>query len=149
MAAVSSIVLPDAQATPVNHTFIPLGPDRRNSDVWWFEDQSSAAATPLGFNRLSISLSRSAVTNEPMLTASNRVIRFKGTLHTPIMETLSNNSAGLIPAPTVAYVPFCKVEFTLPERCTLQNRKDLRKYVVGLLGNTLVVDMLENLANVY
>lgn len=144
MTAVTSIVLADALATPVNHTFIPLGPDSKGT--WWFEDQSQA--NPVGFWRISLSLTRAG---NPAAGASavERIARVKVGLHEPVLESLSNNSAGFTPAPTVAYVSRCYTEYVLPERTTLQNRQDLRKMSADLQKNTMVVAMVESLQNVY
>lgn len=143
MSAVTSIALDDAQATPVTHTFIPQGPDANR--VWWFEDMTGET---IGHSRISLSLKRSP-NPAPGSNAANRVSRVVLGVHVPALETLSNNSAGLTPPPTVAYIERCNVEFILPDRASLQNRKDLRKYVAGLLGNTQVIDMVEGLISVY
>lgn len=144
MAAVANIVLPDAQATPVNHTFVPLGPDSKN--VWWFEDQS--AVTPIGYGRVSVSLTR-----PPMAArgtkAEDRVIRCKIGIYTPKLETMSNNSAGYVPAPVVAYQLTFKAEFAIPERATLLDRKDLRKYASAALADVQIVAALEQLQGLY
>lgn len=144
MAAVANIVLADALATPVNHTFIPLGPD--TSGVWWFEDQS--AVTPIGYWRVSIQLVR-AKPPAAGTSASDRIARVKVGLHEPILEVMSNNSAGLVPAPIVAYLPRTLTEYILPERSTLQNRMDLRKMSALLQDDPQVVAMVEALQNVY
>lgn len=146
MAQVAQIVLADAQATPVNHTFIPLGPDANN--VWWFEDQVATAPSPLGYNRLSVSLVRP--TGMSVGTSSqDRLARVKMSIHLPVLETLGNNSAGIVPAPTVAYIPRLNIEYILPERSTLQNRKDLRKFALGLLADVQVVAAVEALQSIY
>jgi len=145
MPAVANIVLADAQGTPVNHTFIPLGQDPNG--VWWFEDQSGSS--PIGYNRLSIQLTRTAPAGNGAQSVSNRVNRVKMGIHTPTLETLGTNDAGITPPPTVSYVNRCNVEFILPERNTLQNRKDLRKYAQFLMADTLVVAVVETLQNIY
>jgi len=145
MPAVASIALDDAQATPVSHTFIPLGPDAKG--VWWFEDQTGTTA--LGYNRISISLVRPSTGTNGSVSKSDRVARVKLSIYTPTMETLGTNDAGVTPPPTVAYVNRVNVEMILPERNTLQNRKDLRKYVQFLMANTQVVAVVETLQNIY
>jgi hypothetical protein len=144
MSAVVSIVLNDAQGTPVAHTFIPLGPDQNG--VWWFEDQTGVA--PVGYNRISMQLVRPA-NQSAGTSAGDRLNRVKVGLHTPKLETLGNNSAGLTPPPTVAYIARCSVEFILPDRSTLQDRKDLRKYVDFLMAETQLTNMVENLQAIY
>jgi hypothetical protein len=145
MSAVANIVLADAQATPVNHTFIPLGPD--TNGVWWFEDQS--ASSPIGYNRISVLLTRPAGPAPGDASSNSRVSRVKIGMHTPKLETVANNSAGLTPPPTVAYIPRVNVEFILPERGNLQDRKDVRKFMANLLSETQVTAMVETLQNIY
>lgn len=144
MSAVANIVLNDAQATPVAHTFIPLGPDVNG--VWWWEDQTGTS--PIGYNRISMSLSRASL-GQPSSNAGERTTRIKVGIHTPKLETLGNNSAGITPPPTVAYIPRCNVEFILSDRSSLQDRKDLRKYADFLLAEAQLTDMVENLRSVY
>lgn len=145
MSAVAAIVLADALGTPVNHTFTPLGPDANG--VWWFEDQSQS--TPIGYWRISLELKRTPPAGNGAASSSNRVNRVVCAMHQPTLETLGTNDAGITPPPTVSYVTRSKTEFILPERNTLQNRKDLRKMMQNLLANTQVVDMVETLQNVY
>lgn len=145
MTAVAAIVLADAQATPVDHTFTPLGPDKNG--VWWFEDQS--LSTPLGYWRISLSLVRSPPAGNGSKSDANRVNRVKMGIHMPTMETLSNSDAGYPPAPTVSYVDRCNMEFILADRDSLQNRKDIRKFAQYLNANSQVVAMVETLQNVY
>lgn len=144
MTAVASIVLADAAGTPVNHTFVPLGPD--TNGVWWFEDQS--AASEIGYNRISLQLVRPG---NPAAGSSsaNRVSRVKIGLHTPILEVLSPNDSGFVPPPQVAYITRFSGEFISPERNALIDRKTCRKFFKNLLDDTQVVGMIENLQNVY
>jgi len=144
MSAVTSIVLNDAQATPVAHTFVPIGPDAQGT--WWFEDQS--ASESISFNRISLSLKRASNPSAGS-NAGQRMNRVTVGLHTPKLETTSTNDAGLTPPPTVAYILRCNVEFILPDRSNLQDRKDLRKFVDFLMAETQLTSMVENYQNVY
>lgn len=145
MSAVSAIVLADALGTPVNHTFTPLGPDADGR--WWFEDQSQS--TPIGYWRISILLKRTAPAGNGQAASANRVNRVTLGFHMPALETLGTSDAGITPPPTVSYVNRSNVEFILPERDSLQERKNLRKMVMNLMANTLVVDAIESLQNIY
>jgi len=137
----SNIVLADAQATPVNHTFIPVGRDKNS--VFWFEDQSAANA--IGFWKISVELTKPP-TPAALTNSSGRTVRARIGLHEPILETVSNNTvSGIAPAPTVSYVPRVFCEFIMPERSSLQNRKDLRKMVALLLAETQMVALVETL----
>jgi len=139
--AASNIVLADAQATPVNHTFVPIGPDA--SKVFWFEDQSQA--TPNGFWKISAELKRPPIAQAGQSSAG-RTYRCKIGLHEPVLETLGTNTvSGIPPAPTVAYVPRVFIEFVVPERSVLQNRKDLRKMAANLLAESQMIALVETL----
>ncbi len=140
MATATNIVIADAQATPVNHTFVPIGKD--DTGAFLFLDQSQS--NEIGFWRIAVLISKP---KPPRVgeTSSQRVTRVKVTLSEPILETLSANAAGYIPAPTVAYVPRTITEYILPERSSLQNRKDLRKMNYLLQNDANIVAVIENL----
>jgi hypothetical protein len=143
--AASNIVLADAQGTPVNHTFVPLGPDR--DGVFWWEDQSQAS--PVGFWRISYQLKRPAV-GAAGTSSNQRTYRATIGMHQPVLENVTNNTvSGIAPAPTVSYVPRSFVEFVMPERSSLQNRKDLRKMVYNLQNESQLVALVETLITPY
>lgn len=145
MPAAANIVLADAQGTPVNHTFIPLGKDALG--VFWFEDQSQSS--PIGYWKISLELKRPLPGAPGQASSTDRVSRVKIALHEPQLETLGTNDNGLTPPATVAYIMRCSAEFILPERGVLQNRQDIRKMMASLLANSLVVAMTETLQPVY
>lgn len=137
----SNIVLADAQATPVNHTFVPIGRDKNG--VFWFEDQSQANA--VGYWRISAALTRPPAPSGNTSSAG-RSYRVRVELHEPVLETVSNSTvSGIAPAPVVSYVPRSFTDFVMPERASLQNRKDLRKMHALLLAESQVTAMIETL----
>lgn len=138
-----NIVLPDAQATPANRTFVPIGRDK--NDTFWFEDQSATNA--IGYWKISVELKRPSSPAAGTPSDGKRVIRAKISLNEPILETVTNATvSGISPAPTVSYVPRAFAEIVMPERATIQNRKDLRKMMAALLVDTQVVSVVENFA---
>lgn len=146
--ALANIVLVDTQATPVTHTFVPVGPDENGVLTW--QDQS--AASPLGYWSIKLDLKIPSLPQAGTVSqATQRVIRPRIELHMPVLENVTNSTvSGIAPAPTVSYV--CRVrngEFIIPERATLQNRKDLRKLYKDLLQDLTVSGMLENLVRPY
>jgi hypothetical protein len=144
MAAVN-IVLADAQATPVNHTFVPLGPDK--DGVFWWEDQS--AASPIGFWRVSYQLKRPPV-GQAGQDSTKRTFRAVIGLHEPLLENVTNNTvSGIAPAPTLSYVPRVFSEFVMPERCALIDRKNLRKMIYNLSNEAQFVSLVESLSMPY
>lgn len=145
MALATAIVLADAQATPVNHTFIPLGPDRNG--VFWFEDQSQAS--PIGFWRISMESKRPGAPAQNDNSAK-RMIRVKIGLHQPVLENVTNATvSGIAPAPTVSYIPRSFAEFIIPERSALIDRQNMRKMMSNLLANAQVVAAAETLASLW
>lgn len=145
MPAAANIVLLDAQATPVSHTFVPLGPDAQGT--FWFEDQS--LASPIGYWRVSLQLKRPP-NPKPGENSDKRVLRAIIGLHEPILENVSNSTvSGIAPAPTLSYTSRCISEYVLPERTTLQNRKDLRKMSSSLQNDALVIALVESLQGIW
>jgi len=140
MATAASIVLADAQATPVNHTFIPIGRDEKN--VFWFNDQSQS--NEIGYWKISVEIIKPKPA-KPGESSASRVTRVKVSLQEPILETLSSNAAGYTPAPTIAYIPRAVMEYVLHERASLQNRKDLRKMAYLLQNDYNIVNVVETL----
>lgn len=136
MAAIAPIVLNDALGTPVAHTFAPA---KSQSDFALLEDR--VAGLYIGFNKLTFSLTRP---KGQVQNTSNRNLRLEIKLETPKMETVSNNTvSGIAPAPTVSYRPVAELIMTFPDRCSLQDRKDMQKYVLQLLSNSFVTDAVE------
>lgn len=145
MALAANIVLADAQATPVNHTFIPIGKDQHN--VYWYEDQSQSNA--IGFWKISIGITKPLPGAPGAKSGADRVIRVKLAIHEPSMETLGTSDSGLPPPPTISYITRSSAEFILPERSSLQNRKDIRKMTGLLVSDAQVIAAVENLIPVY
>ncbi len=141
----SNIVIADAQGTPVNHTFIPMGYDANG--VFWFEDQSAANA--LGYWRISMELKR-PVAPGPRQSAEGRVFRIKFGLHEPILANITNSTvSGVMPAPQLAYTPRSYTEDILPEQCALLDRKNISKMMPLLLQNAQAVSLVETLVLPY
>lgn len=142
MPFLSNVVLADAQATPVNHTFQPVGPDS-NGTVWLYDYSQSNA---IGYWKISIEQKgpKPAAAGD---SSANRVNRVRIGLHEPVLEVPGDSSGtGIMPAPTVAYIPRSFVEYVISERATSQNRKDLFKMTHLLAANSQVQNMVENLA---
>jgi hypothetical protein len=138
-----NIVLADAQGTPVNHTFVPVGRDAKDANVFWFTDQSQTNA--VGYWRISVETRRPPPATAGM-SAADRNYRIRIGLHEPVLENVTNSTiSGIAPAPTVAYIPRSFTEYILPERAALLDRQNQRKMSANLLANAQVVDLVENL----
>jgi len=133
MPNLNAIALADAQATPVTHTFTPVGPDQNgNLNL----KDSTQESSNLKWNLIYKTGS-----------TTDQGIRQEYTLKLPIAaETASGGSAsGLVAPPTVAFTPQAIVTFVIPGRTTLQTRKDLIKMTMNLLNDTQVKASVEGL----
>jgi hypothetical protein len=145
MGAVTNLVINDGLPTPVAHTFVPLGPDANG--VWWFEDQSPTAT--IAYKRISLSLTRPA-TAKPGEMSDNRMNRVRIRIYDPVADNITNSTvSGVLPSPSLAYITSADCTFILPERSTIQNREDIRVYVAQILTLANVVEMIEQLRNIY
>jgi len=143
MGAATNIVINDGATTPVAHTFTPIGKDEKG--VLWFEQTTPAPINPLGAKRIGYRQSR-VLDPKGQLTGRSKVVL---TIYVPTLETLGNNSAGITPPPTVAYVEESRHEFTLPERSVKQERKDTRVLAQNLLGNAQVILAIDDFQTIY
>jgi len=145
--AANMVIADGTQPTAVNHTFVPLGPDPKDTTIFWFEDQSQA--TPIGYWKLSIQMLRPGAAKSGE-SSQNRTVRIKLGVHQPILETVSNSTvSGIVPAPTLAYVPRAFLEFVIPERASVADRRNLRMMTLNLLGHTSIDAVVNNLQMVY
>lgn len=135
MAATANIVINDGQSTPVAHTFAPA---KTSADSALFEDRT--AGIYIGFNKLTIDLRRPTGASKDASRNLKLVIK----IETPKLETVSNNTfSGIAPAPTISYRPVVEMVATLPERCALQDRKDLQAFLKNVLSNSFITDAFE------
>lgn len=145
MGIVANVVVNDGLATPVAHTFVPLGPDSQG--VWWYEDQSPT--TTVAFKRLSMSLVRPPIA-KPQDNPNQRFNRITVKFYDPVADNVTNSTvSGVLPAPSLAYVSTGEIVIRVPERSTLQNRKDMRAYLANIFANANLIDMVDNLRNTY
>lgn len=141
MTVATNIVLEDAQATPVNHTFVPIGKD--TAGIFWFNDQSMTSA--IGFWRISVEFKYPPAATAGQ-SSNDRNYRVRIGLHEPILENVTNATvSGIAPAPTVSYIPRVFTEYVMPERASIENRKSLRKMNAALNADTNILAVVENL----
>jgi hypothetical protein len=138
MAAIANLVLTDAAGTPVNHTFGPVNVDPQGVAHW--ADRSGGIA--LGFPTANFSL------RPPNKQTRNYKLTLK--VVTPVLEVTSpSTSTGIQPAPTKAYDLTAVVEMVLPERSTLQQRKDLAAFMRDYLSEAIITSAIENFEAIY
>jgi hypothetical protein len=130
--ALANLVLADGASTPVDHTFT------YNSEIPVADWSDKVGGISIGENHVTISISR------PTQSRKSQKVSFK--VWTPILETISGDAGGYTPAPKVAYTCLFEGHFVCPDRCTLQNRKDIFAFAKNLFANAMfkatVVDQL-------
>lgn len=127
MSAQGNLTLNDGQATPVAHTFSARGADMKLA-LW--TDVSGGIGIGMG-----------KVTLSNVTTAGvSAAYKVEARVTIPVMETISGDAGGYTPVPKVAFNLFGKVEFVVPSRASLQNRKDILAYVKNLLANAVMSD---------
>jgi len=135
VGSITTIVVPDAAATPVNHTFSPV---KVNGDSAVMLEKSSSSS--LGYWPLTLQQ------RSPVAGQTEKLYRTKINLAIPIIYTEVINGVN---RPSLGYTMRANVEFVIPADATLQNRKDLRKLVVGILNDASTVAMVEQQENLY
>jgi hypothetical protein len=138
MSAIAAISLLNGEATPVAKTFSPV--DIRNGVAIW-ADRSGGIA--LGFPQVTFS------NKSP--TKGSRNYKLSAKVVLPVLEQTSASTAtGIQPAPTLSYNLIANMDFVLPERSTLAQRKDLLAFAKNYLANASVITAaVENFETVY
>jgi len=138
MSAIAPLTLADGQATPANHTFNPVNVDSNGVAKW--ADRSGGIA--LGYPVVTVSL------RQP--SSSSRSYKIVAKVVTPVLDISSpSTSTGIQPAPSKAYDLIGTLEFVLPERSTLQQRKDLLAYTKNVLANSAMTSAIQDFENIY
>jgi hypothetical protein len=138
MSSIATLTLNDGATTPVAHSFAPVNIDKNG--VAWFADRSGGIA--LGYPTISYFM------RSP--TKESRVYKLTTKVVTPILEVTSpSTSSGIQPAPTKAYDIIFNIEAVLPERSTLQERKNAFAYAKNLLAHAALTAGVESFESVY
>lgn len=146
MPALAAITINDGLATPVAHTFNPAGPDKNGTNYLY--DRSGGIA--IGFGRVGLSLREPMPARNGTESKASRVYKAMVDVSIPVLESTSAaTGTGIAPAPTIAYTTVVKMEFLLPERSTLQNRKDILAYAKNILSNSNVTHLVQDLEGFY
>jgi len=140
MSALANITLADGAATPVVHTFSPVRID--SAGVATLADRSGGI--PLGYPLVTMSV------REPTKTSVSRVYKVTAKVFTPVLDITSpSTTTGIQPAPSKAYDLVATLEFNLPERSTLQQRKDLFAFAKNLFADANMVNAVQNFESIY
>lgn len=138
MAALANIVINDGLATPVAHTFIPVGQDKNG--VWLFEDKAintvyNPNGVPALYPRLSLGMTRAPYKSN---TAKNRV---KLVITRPKMGYDNTGTATGVAGDE----PDMIVELRSTNLSTDSDRNDLIKLFGNALNNPVILDAMKSL----
>lgn len=139
----TNIVIADANAAPVNHTFAPNGFDTKTNNYWWVDSSQSNA---LGYWKIGVSLTRppEAVGRQ---SSQDRNYRVKVQVLEPVLANITNSTvSGIAPVPTLAYSMRSYHEFVLAEAGTSLDRKNIGKMSPLILQNAQILAVIENLS---
>jgi len=131
MPQLQSLVIADGETTPVTHTFVP------RDIVNGIGTVVEAGATPIGENRVTVSMKKSGT-------------RYKGELRLT-MPVLANETINGIVRPTVIRTGYASLSVSFDEKSSMQERKNICALVAAALNpnRVLVNDALVNLQGVY
>lgn len=139
MPQIANIIINDGQATPVARTFAVQRAQVGDDSPAEFYEKTAGSIN--GYLRLSVLTRRAKVGNS---------FKTQIKIALPVLETVSGTSpTGYAPAPSLAYTSLATVEFTHPERSTLQNRKDLLAFVANVLDESSMVSLVTNAETFY
>lgn len=134
MSAIAAITLPDAAGTPVNHVFNPMSV-KGDKGTW----ANQAASLPIGFETIDMTLA------DP--SGNVTVYRQNTSMRLPVLKTTTDTGGNSVT--TVDYWLEASLELKIPQRSTLQNRKDLVKLFTGLLSNAQFTSQAQDLQHTY
>jgi len=138
MAAIAALTLANGAATPVNHTFSPA-PDFASSLARW-EDRVDGIA--LGYPVVSMVMRRP--------TKASRSYKVTAKVVLPVLEVTSPaTGTGIDPGPTLSYNLIANVDFVLPERSSLAERKNLLAYFKNFVANAVMTSAIQDFEPVY
>lgn len=133
MANIANIIINDAAATPVAHTYVPI----TTSPAFWRETNASA---------LSLAGQPTIKLVSRLDNTASGLNKIRVILDMPSEAVLGTANDGYKAAPKVDYSTRAVVEFFLPSRSTLAQRKEARVRLSNLLLNALVVDSVDYVA---
>lgn len=139
MPAFGTITVNDGATTPVAHNFAPV--EINSNGVAEYADRSGGI--PVGYGIISIGLRKPNSKGNGVYKASVKVL-------IPTLEQTSPSTAtGIQPAPTVAFTTAVHMDFLLPSRSVLQERKNILAYAKNALAHSTVSSVIQDLENVY
>lgn len=125
MSAQANIIAFDGAATPVSHTFVPIGVASDSKSGELVANWREAITTVPTYAQIQVK------TSERKL--NNGLLRVAVQVSVPVMESVSGqNAAGYTAAPKVAYTNQITVVGNFHERSTIAERRLVRQLAVNI-----------------
>lgn len=138
MGAIAIMNLNDGATVPVSHAFNPQ-PDVMSNQARWVDRVGGIA---LGFPTVSLTMR--------MPTKASRAYKVVAKIVTPVLEVTSpTTTTGIQPGPTLSYNLIANVDFVIPERSSLQQRKDLLAFLRNYLAHAVITSAVQDFDPVY
>lgn len=137
MANVAPVTINDGKATPVAHVFNPV--ENRNGRL--VHEDRTVSTSFIGAWKLTHQLVRPTGPAK----AANRNLHLTVRVEAPTLETLGTSDSGLTPPPTIAYRLVGEASFTISERASKIERKDIRTLLANALIAAPAVAMVDDL----
>lgn len=129
MSAIANITLADGQATPVNKTFeVMTAQAGQDVPARWVEKTAGVYA---GFIQLTSLVRRT----------TNKSTKVQVKVALPKLSSDGLNS--------LVHTGYGTVDFTIPDTMSLQERKDLSRFLANALDNAIIRDAIENTSPAY
>lgn len=129
MSAIANITLADGQATPVSKTFeVVTAQSGQDVPARWAEKTAGVYA---GFIQLTALVRRT----------TNKSTKVQVKVALPKLSSDGLNS--------LVHTGYASVELTLPDTMSVQERKDLSRYIANALDNAIIRDAIENMSPAY
>lgn len=124
MSSIANLVAFDGAASPVSHTFLPMGVQNAQGEIT-AEYLESLSGVPL-YAQPSVKISRGK-------RQKSGVYRSVITVEVPVMESISGqNAAGYTAAPKVAYTDKIQIVQFAHERSTVLSRRLVRQLAINI-----------------
>lgn len=128
MPQLASITINDGQGTPAAHTFSPVTTDGSVASL------KERVGVPISYTGLTVQV------RPPV--KGGEVYKVRIAFAIPTTAVVDGQTV-------VDYTHSGSLELLLPERGTLQNRKDLQAFFKNALGHATVTSVIENLEPLY
>lgn len=127
MPAIGNVVIADGQATPVNHTFVPITGQSGSDNATWRDQALSSRAQNL-----------SITGSLRQANGNSKRDKVSINLYKPLVRTDVSGVVSVVETMSV------RIEITVPSIATDAERKDLRTLAKNLMAHQILIDYVDS-----